>query len=643
MSDPNEVFRAKIVTDDEGSGPALAKLKAGLIEAKNHAHNLNHELAHVEHESVWHRLREHVTEAHHSFGELGEKVKGVHESISELVPAIGAFAAVGSLAGLFETVEHTSEAYAEMAHTAESLGMHARELQVWNAVAKLTDTSAEGMDKSMSKLNRTLADVTSGKNKEAASLFKHLHLDPHKFHDAADALPALADAFARTTDAANHNHAATMRARMAFTLFGKAGVDMIPMLMKGGDGLREKMNDASKLTFSFRGYEEGLDHYNESMKKLGISVGAFTDELGAKLAPVLQPVIDGMQDWVTANRDWITTDIADEVHELSDWIKGTNWQHISDKIGEWAGDARWFTDEIGGAKTAVELLGAAWAASTAISFLRETMEVIKLGREVTGFAVKLVSELVPAWQKVGDAAAIAGSKEEAATAIGGGGPTGPGGPRFGLNGAVLGLNLAHLYSQASEGVPISKDSLREDPHLAAQLTPEQIAKLPEHGGWRTGDTGNGQSFVGSELQKVWDWASGRTHTEVGSVDLNPPKWSVPGPQETLHAVHSMSFDTDGLEHRPVMIPAGRLGNDHHGEPITVQEHARNQFIARHERDRQYSPMRLEPTRVEVSGQATVTVNIPNLPPGSTATATGGGILAAPKVNLGQAFHDHYSR
>jgi hypothetical protein len=50
-----------------------------------------------------------------------------------------------------------------------------------------------------------------------------------------------------------------------------------------------------------------------------------------------------------------------------------------------------------------------------------------------------------------------------------------------------------------------------------------------------------------------------------------------------------------------------------------------------------------PHRVELNGQANVTVYLPNAPPGTTAAATGTGVLAKPTVQLGQAWYDHYQK
>ena len=398
------------ITAKNDTQAAIDQIKRELAGLAHQAEHVGHATEHMSHPHVFAELSEHVDLLKEHFTGLRGSIGEVGMSVTELLPALAALGAAGSLVALFETTEHVAEAYGELAHTAEALGMEAQQLHELQIVAKLTDTSVEGMGKSIGKLNKVLGETVSGKNKDAAALFAHLHINPRSFHDGADALPALANAFEHTKDA-------TVRARMAFTLFGKAGVDMIPLLMKGGDALREKMKDASRLGIDFKPYAEGLEHYNEAQKSLNVSVQGFTDLLGGKLAPVLAPLVEEATDFVLANREWITGDIAGGVREFANYLKEIPWHEVGEDIRVAATDASDFVKAIGGPKVAIEALAGVMALKGVLFLAEPIREAAALARSVGALAFKLVSELVPAWAKVETAAASAGAEEAVAAEV----------------------------------------------------------------------------------------------------------------------------------------------------------------------------------------------------------------------------------
>ena len=292
MSADKEVFQAVIRAKDE-SGAAIAAVHERFRKLGSEADHVGHRIEHMHHPHVFVELGEHINLTRERFGELHASIGEVGASLVELLPALGALGAAGSVAGLFEMAEHVSESFGQLAHTAASLGIATGELQRLNAVATLTDTSQEGMTKSLGKLNRVIAETAGGHNKEVASAFHRLGINLRDanghLRSASDILPQLADAFEKTGSAA-------ARADAANKLLGKGGADMIPLLMKGGENLKKAMAEARELTFDMSPYKEQLEHYADSMKKLGLVTHAFTDELGTKLTPILAPVVDHFVD-----------------------------------------------------------------------------------------------------------------------------------------------------------------------------------------------------------------------------------------------------------------------------------------------------------------------------------------------------------
>jgi hypothetical protein len=514
MAEPNAVFHTAITASDDTSS-TIEKLKERWRSLGHEIEHVGHASEHAEHAHahMFAALSEHVDLVHEHFSGLHASIGEVGSSIGELIPQFGALAAAGAVVGLFETAEHVAERYGELSHMAAELGTSAQKLNQLQIVAKLTDTSVEGMDHSVSKLNKTLAEAASGKNKDAAALFKHLHLDPRQFKDGASALPALAAAF-------QHTSSATMRTRMAFALFGKAGAEMIPLLMKGRDALHENMEEAQRLGINFEPYGEGLERYNESQKKLTAATQGFTDLLGGKLAPVLQPLIDESTEFVLANREWITGSIAGGVREFGHYLENIPWKEVGDDIRTVSTDTSNLVEHLGGAKRVMELLGAAMALKGVMFLAEPIKEVAQLSLATGALIIKLGTQLVAAWVGVGNAAEAAGTKELAAATLATNAARGApgaavteaeaaagarasgfdrvqeqarrnlrGGPltvdettRQSIKGRGLAsiLELGFLAYDAQEGRAEDKDFIRNNPAFARQMTRAEYERLPEH-------------------------------------------------------------------------------------------------------------------------------------------------------------------
>ena len=200
-------------------------------------------------------------------------------------------------------------------------------------------------------IDKAIATSVAGKNKDAAALFAHLGISlkdsSGHLKTVSELMPALADAFKNTSDPA-------MRVRMAMALFGKAGADMIPMLMEGSDALREFAEASKEVNYAPSDAEQkGIEDFHRGWIKLQAAVTGVTNAIGSKLAPVLAPVLAMATEWVVANRDWIATGIAAKVGELAAWIGKLHIQEIVDQMREWVATLTSTAEHVGGLKTMV--------------------------------------------------------------------------------------------------------------------------------------------------------------------------------------------------------------------------------------------------------------------------------------------------
>ncbi len=363
------VFQAVIQAVDRVTGPvrgivdavkALTGVeeKAGVAEAKMHSKGVQEAHAHGH---AFHALSAHIRLLRGHFGNLTATIGEFGSKFSELIPAFAGLGAAGSLVGLFEMTNHAAEAFSTLAATARQAGVSVQTFSALSLAAKENDVPVEQLRSSLFNLSKIMGGALAGSNKKAAVLFAHLGIALKDSHgqalSASQVLPQLADAF-------EHTKSATMRAVMAQTLFGgRAGAMLLPILMKGKQGLEEYAAAYKKVGYvPTGGAAEGLEAFHSSWVKLTTAVQGFTMEIGAKLAPVLKPIVDLATQWVAKNREWITTNIQGAVSDLVGWIKKLNIHDVVTETESWIGTIRATVSALGGAKIVIGAVGLALGA-----------------------------------------------------------------------------------------------------------------------------------------------------------------------------------------------------------------------------------------------------------------------------------------
>jgi hypothetical protein len=339
---PANIFDAQIRAVDAASGPirALVRGMHGIMDAARGVSKSSAEgakaagkagkdaAAAVEHAAVkaeaahlryFRSMGAHVRLLNGHFGSLNASIGAVSGSFTKFLPMLGALGAGGSLLGLFTMTKAAAEAAVAGEALTLKLGITGKQLGGLSFAAKESGVATESMTGGLEKLNKTLGMAAAGKGKDAAALFHHLGINMKDAaghtRGTADLMPELADAFAKTQDPA-------MRALMATTLFGKAGQDMLPMLMKGRKALEELTEAGAKFGYIATPEQKaGLKEFAHNWDELEAAVSGFKKQIASALGGVLAPVIAAVRDWVMANRDWIATGITEKVRVLADVIR----------------------------------------------------------------------------------------------------------------------------------------------------------------------------------------------------------------------------------------------------------------------------------------------------------------------------------
>lgn len=263
-----------------------------------------------------------------SFAGVRKAMSGVKDAAGGLRDAMVPMAAVGAAMGAFagKAVKDFLDTSGALQDMSDRLGVSAEKLQEWQYVAEKSGVNAETMQGSMEKLNKAIFDAASGKG-DGAKLFKRLGISVKdangNLRNAADIMPQLADAFAK-------NEKATVRTAMAQQLMGKSGTAMIGVLSQGSSAIREQQDEARRLGLILSDADiAAADAFSdEQLGKFQKQLAAIQMTIGAKLIPVLAPLVQQMSSWLSENRVQIADGIARAAGAIGDALKNTDWAMV---------------------------------------------------------------------------------------------------------------------------------------------------------------------------------------------------------------------------------------------------------------------------------------------------------------------------
>lgn len=486
----------------------------------------------------WDGISAHFNILRDHFGELRENVGETRESLAEMFPMLAGFGAIASAAGLVELIHSTAEEQAQLEAMSKQLGIGAEQLEALHYAANMSDVGIETMDKSMGKLGVTIQEAVSGHDKAATAIFAKMgiHLKDAHGHlvPMTTILPEVAQALKNTADP-------QMRLFVATQLFGKAGRDMLPLLIQGAAHIKDLTAEADKLGPALTDLDrDHLEQFNDAWKQAQYVSESFMTKLGADLAPVMTPLLDDFTEFVAANKAWIAEDVSGAVQKTADAIKGFPWDSaiagakaLGTDIGDAAKDINSVVSLIpGGWKTVIEGFAIYKAASPFAHILSDAMLVAKLGVEMVDTLGKKIPTAIALADKAWDAfsaSGVAAFKAIQAAEM-------ASDKAFGQT--LLGKTMAISFAVADAGegrtrlTPAQQKVAKTfglQPNQA--VTPDQLSKInaagPSIDNWA--DQKNGPD-VDDYASKYYNWA--RTHLFGFGSPETAPTVPLPGARDS---------------------------------------------------------------------------------------------------------------
>ncbi len=184
----------------------------------------------------------------------------------------------------------TAEAFSAMVFAAEQSGAGAADLE----------KAFFGLSRSMEGLSRNQGAVVSAYKAIGLSQKDMQGLSPEQ------SMLKVADALSKIEDAG-------LRGAYAQQIFGRAGRQLMPMLLAGADGIQDMMKEADALGRTMSGKDaKAAADYVDAMNRLKSSVMGVKNQIGAALAPTMSALADTfvkvskpIRDFISQNREMI--------------------------------------------------------------------------------------------------------------------------------------------------------------------------------------------------------------------------------------------------------------------------------------------------------------------------------------------------
>jgi phage-related protein len=331
-----------------------------------------------------------------SLGGIAQKAGGVAKSIAGIglsLVGIGGLAGGLGLRSVVGWMNDMVAAGGALHDTAPKIGVTVEQLQELRHWASMGGVEAGTMEGAIKKLNKNLGDMATGKGKGAAAILESFGVkagDP-RLKSAALLMPAIADGLQKIKDPA-------LQAQAAVALFGRSGVEMLPALLEGSKAIRSAAEEARKLGIISTEDAARADEFGEAQEKLGKTIRGVQYAIGAKLLPVLLPVIDAMKEWVAVNREWLAGKVEKAIWAVVGALQTIDWAAWGARLQSVMGLLAGFIDLLGGVDKAVMLLAAIKFSGTFVTFgkvLLALMPILTMvGTALAGFAATLGAPLL---------------------------------------------------------------------------------------------------------------------------------------------------------------------------------------------------------------------------------------------------------
>ncbi|MFT8334677.1 MAG: phage tail tip lysozyme [Acetobacter orientalis] len=318
--------------------------------------------------------------------DLSRATLGAFQSVGRLVPEMGALTGAASIAGVYRLASAWARVGTNLRTSARSMGMNPRRLMALQNAARLSGGSADAMSGALSQLSTQKWEAVNGFAPEAAAQFQALgismeevkKLSPEQlFGRIATKIRGIKDPAAQTI--------------AALKLFGDAGKGLLPIFQQSGKEFQDNIKLAERYGVMNKKGADAAGRLQNAQTQLTLAVEGFGYSIAEAVEPAITPIVQQMAEWIAANRDWISQDIAGKVKQLVQWLKDGGWEKIHDTIMDIGNRISEVVDKLGGWKSAAKdaaiglmVIGGAPVLTTLLNLTSSLLGVVGAMKTITG-------------------------------------------------------------------------------------------------------------------------------------------------------------------------------------------------------------------------------------------------------------------
>jgi hypothetical protein len=307
----------------------------------------------------------------------GEAVATLSKNINEfLLPPIE-FAAkqIGSL------TTGTASYGAEIRRAAQLTQLGVERYQELRYAAGKAGVAQDTLTEALVSMNGAARSARSG-NDELIRRFTALSLSTQELQDLApDQL------FLRIIDALRGIDDPVLQRDIASAILGRIAPQLARLVEDGSAGIERSAQQAHDLgnVLDTNAIVEA-DSFKSQLDLLSSSFNGLALTIGSRLLPVLQPLIDKLTLWISANRDLIATKIEEVIGKIAAAIEDIDFDHLFEGLVGVVDGVGKLIEKLGGWKvTALALLGL-------LSEDKDVAGLAVMGATISAFRKKLSGE-----------------------------------------------------------------------------------------------------------------------------------------------------------------------------------------------------------------------------------------------------------
>lgn len=225
-------------------------------------------------------------------GVIGKFTSSVSRGIRTVLrfgAALAGITGVVGLAGIALTLRRSSDAIDELGKKSTALGVSTKELGRLSFAGQIAGTSLTGVANAIKFMSKNISEAATGPS-EVTRDFINLNL---RVEELAKLRPA--EAFLEIADAIKDLPTAMQKTEIAMALFGKAGAEMLPLLLTGSEGIEDLGKRADELGFTLSDTAvRGIEAANDSLTSFKAALQGTANQASAQLAPFIKILADDL-------------------------------------------------------------------------------------------------------------------------------------------------------------------------------------------------------------------------------------------------------------------------------------------------------------------------------------------------------------